>query len=96
METMVTYVRQLTLKQMQPIAKEMTPIEIRKYGIEFTDDEKDHLTLGEYLTDDFGIFELYLSGERPVDAKVISRTYVDRITGDVARIELNPKNEIQF
>ncbi|WP_162596652.1 hypothetical protein [Thiofilum flexile] len=51
-----------------------------------------YLTLGSMLTETHGIYEVYIAGERPEDAEVISQTTVDRITGEV-RVEvfLKPK-----
>ncbi|MBR8656998.1 hypothetical protein KDH83_27140 [Achromobacter sp. Marseille-Q0513] len=49
----------------------------------------ENLTLGSEVTETAGIFELYISGERPQDARVISRAIVDREHGGV-RVEVFP------
>ena len=53
------------------------------------------LVLGTMFSDDksFAIFELYLAAERPEDAQVLTRTTVDRYTGEVVNVEifLEPK-----
>ena len=49
----------------------------------------ENLTLGSEVTETAGIFELYISGERPQDARVINRPIVDREHGGV-RVEVFP------
>ncbi|MGX9720040.1 hypothetical protein [Stenotrophomonas acidaminiphila] len=75
--------RLLTLKEMEVIAKKATHDALMSYPrLEGSDSE--NLTLGTQLADEEGIFELYIAGERPLDAKVISCTRVDRRTGEVS------------
>jgi len=39
--------------------------------------------LGSGYEGEYGVFELYIPGERPRDAKVIARAKVHRVTGKV-------------
>ena len=41
--------------------------------------------------DEYGIFELYFSGERPEDAIVLTEAHVNRITGEVSVKVFLPK-----
>ncbi|UXY14520.1 hypothetical protein N8I74_14505 [Chitiniphilus purpureus] len=71
----------LKLAEMEVIAKKAMFEALRDYpkpseGLE-------NLTLGSGITDSAGIFELYLAGERPQDARVLSRATVDRSSGEV-------------
>ena len=73
----------LKLKEMEAIAKKATHDALLPYPqLEGSDSE--NLTLGTRVTDEEGIFELYIAGERPLDAKVISCARVDRRTGEVS------------
>lgn len=73
----------LKLKEMEAIAKKATHDALLPYPrLEGSDSE--NLTLGTQVTDDEGIFELYVAGERPLDAKVISCARVNRRTGEVS------------
>lgn len=72
----------LKLEEMEEIAKKATRDALSQYptsGVQSMD-----LTLGTQVLDDEGIFELYIAGKRPIDARVISCTRVDRRTGDVS------------
>ena len=72
----------LTLREMQPIAREATRQALATYK-GCPELENKSLTLGERIEGSEGVFELYLAGERPEDAKVISCARVDRRTGAV-------------
>jgi hypothetical protein len=69
-----------TLKEMEPIAKIATHDALKGYRPPAS---RQHLTLGSELTESQGIFELYIAGERPQDAQVISRATIDRKTREV-------------
>lgn len=71
----------LSLGEMETLAREATRAAMVGYR---QPDDIGHLTLGSELSDDLGVFELYIAGERPADARVISRANVDRRTGQVA------------
>jgi hypothetical protein len=71
------------LEEMEFIAKKATHDALLPYPRLEGDDLK-NLTLGTRVTDSEGIFELYIAGERPLDAKVISCARVDRRTGAVS------------
>lgn len=81
---MVTKGKLLTLAEMQAIAQGATHEALREYRPPVN---REHLTLGSEVTETQGVFELYLAGERPQDAHVISRATVDRSTGEV-RVEV--------
>lgn len=77
----------LSLDAMEPIAREAT----RRALSEFPEPPKeDHTnwTLGKFETEAEGVFEIYIPSERPLDAKVISRTRVNRRTGEVISVEV--------
>ncbi len=72
----------LTLREMEPIAREATRKALTPYkGREELEDK--NLTLGSGIEGEEGIFELYLAAERPQDARVICCATVDRRTGEV-------------
>jgi hypothetical protein len=50
-------------------------------GIELTQDVRERIVLGQFLEADYGVFELYVPGDRPTDAKVISVARVNRPDG---------------
>jgi hypothetical protein len=82
MAAVVSKTKLLQLFEMQPVAKEATYSALKAY-MPPSDEDKKSLTLGAMLTDEAGIFELYLPADRPQDAKVISRASVNRVTGEV-------------
>lgn len=67
---------------MEPIAKDATRRALSQYR-EPSAEEQSKWTLGKFETESEGIFEIYIPSDQPLDAKVISRAVVDRITGDV-------------
>jgi hypothetical protein len=79
---MASSVKRLKLDEMQEIARNATRAALVPYRRLTTEDEA-RLTLGSGIEGDEGVFELYLAGERPQDAKVISRATVNRHTGEV-------------
>jgi len=82
----------LTLKEMESIAREATHAALQGYE---APEHRENLTLGSAITDADGVFELYIAGERPQDAKVISKAVVDRVTGDVkVEVFLKPQTSI--
>jgi hypothetical protein len=96
METKMKSERRLTLKQMEPIARQATLTKITNSEMNLTEEDKSNLVLCEYINNQFGIFQLIIPGERPIDAKIISRAYVDRITGELTKVELNPTIEFEL
>jgi hypothetical protein len=78
--------RGLKLDEMQEIARKATRTALGQCR-RLTAEENVNLTLGSGIEGDEGIFELYLAGQRPQDAKVISRANVNRYTGEV-RVEV--------
>ncbi|MFM2448598.1 MAG: hypothetical protein RIS44_1048 [Pseudomonadota bacterium] len=77
---MVTKASLLKLDEMEAIAKKATHDALKAYP---RPENFENLTLGSGITDSEGIFELYIAGERPRDAKVISCAKVNRSTGEV-------------
>ena len=73
----------LSLEKMECIAKEATRSALMGYT-KPSPEEEENLTLGTEINDREGIFELYIAGSRPEDAKVISCATVNRMTGEVA------------
>jgi hypothetical protein len=80
MDPVVKHNRPLTLGEMESIARDATREALTGYR---QTTNREHLTLGSELTDTQGLFELYIAGERPTDAQVISRAKVDRFSGEV-------------
>lgn len=78
---MVIKQKLLRLDDMEVMAKKATFEALQGYPK--PSGNLENLTLGTSLTDTEGIFELYISGERPQDAVVISRAAVDRRSGEV-------------
>lgn len=79
---MVTQKLGLSNSEMEERAKEMTFAALDAYQPP-SDEEKSRITLGKMFTDEVGVFELYVAGERSEDAVVISRAEVNRKTGEV-------------
>lgn len=75
----------LKLSDMEALAKKATFEALQGYPK--PKDNLKNLTLGSGITETEGVFELYIAGERPQDAKVISRAIVDRASGEV-RVEV--------
>ena len=90
---MTKRMRKLDVKKMEPIAKEATRDALRTYI--WPSDRDEDLTLGIRLEDEYGIFELCFSGERPEDAIVLTEARVNRITGEVSVKVFLPKNRKQ-
>lgn len=86
---MTKRMRKLDVKKMEPIAKEATRDALRTYI--WPSDRDEDLTLGIRLEDEYGIFELYFSGERPEDAIVLTEARVNRITSEVSVKVFLPK-----
>lgn len=72
----------MKLADMEPIAKEATYKALSRY-VAPSEEVRQYLTLEKILTDESGVFELYVPDDKPQDATVISRATVDRVTGDV-------------
>jgi hypothetical protein len=70
----------LSLAEMEILAREATRAALAGYR---QPANIGHLTLGSELRVDLGVFELYIAGERPADAQVISRANVNRHTGEI-------------
>jgi hypothetical protein len=86
-DAVVSKTKLLQLAEMEPIAKEAT-YDALKGCMPPSDDDKKALVLGKMLTDEAGIFELYVPADKPQDARVISRATVNRITGEVVNVEV--------
>lgn len=83
MEAIVVKKKLLSLKEMEPLAKEATRSALSSYP-EPPKEEQDQWALGQFETDEEGIFEIYIPHERSQDAKVISCARVNRRTGEVS------------
>ncbi|WLE58845.1 hypothetical protein GIY62_17315 [Burkholderia plantarii] len=82
MDAVVSKSNLLKLSEMESIAKEATYEALRAY-VPISDEDKNALVLGKVLTDEAGVFELYVPGDKAQNAKVVSRASVDRATGQV-------------
>ena len=49
----------------------------------------EHLTLGTFWENDDVIFELYIAGDRPKDAIVLTTTRVDLYSGEVLSVKVH-------
>jgi hypothetical protein len=72
-------VRKLKLKDLESRARTMTREALKAYQL--PPDIRDQLTLGTFMEGDMIVFELYVPGERPQDARVISRATLNSTTG---------------
>ena len=70
----------IELDQLQERARLMTLEKLEHYLI--PDSIRSSLTLGVHFDGDFRIFELYVPGEKPADAKVISRVRTNVYSGE--------------
>lgn len=86
---------ELSLEEMTQIAREATRNMLSANNYIISEEDDRHLTLGSYLSDAQGVFELYVPHEKPAEANVISRAIVDRITGQVT-VELDPKSPLKL
>ncbi|WP_395689818.1 hypothetical protein [Caenimonas koreensis] len=72
--------KQIPLDKLQERARQMTRLELMKFVI--PDELQTNLTLGVQFDGDFRIFELYVPGERPSDARVVSRARLNIYSGE--------------
>ena len=69
-----------SLAEVEEIARKLTVESLRKYSI--PEKVRSKLVLGTFFDKDDRIFELYIPGDRPEDARVISRVRISTITGE--------------
>lgn len=79
---MVIKIMKLKLEEMQDIAQRATLEALKKY--ERPEGRLEDLTLGAVMNETEGLFELYIAGDAPQDAKMISCAKVQRSTGQVS------------
>jgi hypothetical protein len=79
---MAAMTKLMNLKQMEPIARDATRRALE--GVELASDVRERVVLGQFLEPECGVFELYIPGARPTDARVISVARVNRRTGEVS------------
>jgi hypothetical protein len=77
------------LDELQEIARIATRAALEEYERIPAESEK-NLTLGTFFDGDDRIFELYIAGERPADAVVISSARVNRKDKTVSVVISNP------
>ncbi|HEX7639418.1 MAG TPA: hypothetical protein VF457_13560 [Burkholderiaceae bacterium] len=77
----------MRLADMEAIARVATHDALKSCMPPSKEDEN-ALVLGKLLTDEAGVFELYVPGPKPEDARIISRTTVNRVTGEVVSVEV--------
>ena len=77
--------KRLSVSALEPVAREATRKALEHALAEgrppISPEQDEKLTLGTFIEDDRCVFELYIVGERPKDALIISRAFVDRYTG---------------
>lgn len=73
--------KEKSLKELEDIAATATREALQQYH--FPEHIRDQLVRGVLFEGDYRIFELYVPGERPEDAWVISQARVHSVTGDV-------------
>jgi hypothetical protein len=80
----------LSLDELQEIARQRTVEALEGYVI--PDELRSQLVLGVFFEGEYRVFELYLPGERPSDARVIARARLSTKdgTGTVDIIGLQP------
>lgn len=71
--------KKLSFDEAREIARLLTREALKKHKI--TDEFWSQVVLGSGLESDTAIFELYIPGERPEDARLISQTVINRYTG---------------
>lgn len=68
------------LDELQEIARKQTFSALE--GFVIPEEYRATMTLGVFFEGDVRVFELYVPGEQPKDAKVISRARIDSRTGE--------------
>ncbi len=72
----------LNLRQMEPLARAATKKALSDYRSDpRLHDEK--LSLISIIDDEYGVFKLILTAERPQEAKILTCAKVNRATGEV-------------
>ena len=72
--------KKMTLEQLEEVAQNLTRTELRKYVV--PDELWQELVLGTFFEAEETVFELYVPGERPEDAKVITRARINKVSGE--------------
>jgi hypothetical protein len=78
--------KRIPVNDLEEIAADVTRKALADY--EIPDWVRHNIILGMAFDGDDRIFELYVPGERPEDAKVISAVRINSLTGDVVRVEI--------
>jgi hypothetical protein len=73
-------VKELSLDELEERARVLTSEALEDYVI--PDDMRTNLVLGTFFEEGTRIFELYVPGDRPSDALVITRARMDTETGE--------------
>jgi hypothetical protein len=81
--------KKLGLEEMERIAQQASTDALRTAQYELSAQDRQNLTLGSYLNDSHGIFEMYVAAEKQGNGRVVSRAKVDRITAAVS-VEIDP------
>lgn len=68
------------LEELQEIARKLTFSALEAFVI--PEEYRATMTLGVFFEGDVRVFELYVPGEQPKDAKIISRARIDARTGE--------------
>lgn len=79
--------RKRSLDELRETARAATRSALENYE-RVPDDARNLLTLGTRFDGDDRIFELYIPGELPQDAVILTRVRVNAITGEVGPVEV--------
>jgi hypothetical protein len=84
--------RKKSLEELQQLTAEFSKQTLSEYQV--PPGLQNEVVLGSELDGDSWVFELYIPGERPTDARVIARLRVDAYTGKAVVEEVNlPKKK---
>ena len=79
--------KRIPLRELREIARRATLEALDEYE-RVPDEARKTLTLGTRFDGDDRIFELYVPGERPEDAVVLTRVHVNSLTGVASPVEV--------
>lgn len=74
------------LQELEETAKEATRQALASYTV--PESIHDQLVLGVFIEGKHAIFELYVPGKRPEDARIITRAQISRFSGEVVSVEV--------
>ncbi len=82
--------RRRTVDELEPIARKATKETLEGYAAAMAPyRDSPNLTLGTLIENEVLTFQLYVAGERPADAVVLTSTRVSRSTGEVLGVDVH-------